>query len=182
MGIAPQSGQLFWRYPWPTQEGVNAVTPLVIGDYVFVSSSYSMGCVLLEIADDGSGTLTPRPVYEHNRMRNHFATSVLLGDHLYGFDETFLVCMELRTGKVLWRQRGFNKGSVLGVGGRLLVLGENGVLALAEPNPEKFTQLAGFTISQTRCWAPPALADGKLYVRDQEFIMCFDLKAGKEPR
>ena len=175
-GFALPDGKLLWSHPWPTKEGTNAATPIVVGDYVFVSSSYNKGCALLEIAPDGPDALAARPVYEHNRMRNHFSTCVLLDDHLIGFDETFLVCMELRTGKVQWKQRGFNKGSVLLAGGKLIVLGDNGVLALVEPNPEKYQELARCTISNTICWALPALAGGRLFVRDQESIMCFDLK------
>jgi outer membrane protein assembly factor BamB len=180
MGINPSDGTLLWRYPWPTLEGTNAATPIAVGNYVFVSSSYSKGCALLVIADNGTGTLVAKPVYEHNRMRNHFGTCVLHDGHLYGFDETFLVCMELRTGKIRWKERGFNRGSLLLAGNRLLVLGDNGLLAIAEPDPAQFKQLAAATISQSTCWAMPALVDGKLYVRDQEAVMCFDLAQAKE--
>jgi hypothetical protein len=108
-------------------------------------------------------------------MRNHFSTCVLYRDHFFGFDEAFLVCMELRTGKILWKQRGFQKGSLLVADGRLIVLGENGVLALAEASPAQYREQASSTISQSTCWAMPVLAQGKLYVRDQESIMCLEL-------
>jgi outer membrane protein assembly factor BamB len=176
MGVAPESGKVYWRYPWTTHAFCNIATPIVVGSYVFVSSGYGKGCVLLEISSDEAGELKPLPVYEHNRMRNHFSTCVLHRDHLYGFDDAFLVCMELRSGKVRWKQRGFQKGSVLVAGEYLLVLGENGRLALAEPSPEAFREKAACTISESRCWALPVLVQGRLYVRDQENIRCLDLR------
>jgi outer membrane protein assembly factor BamB len=170
-GLAPPDGTVLWTHPWTTRRECNIATPIVAGDYVFVSSGYGKGCALLEIGSEA------RPVYEHNRMRNLFSTCVVNGEHLYGLDDAMLVCMELRTGKVLWKQRGFDKGSVLLAGGTLIVLGENGRLALVEPRPSAYNELAATTISTTKCWAVPSLARRKLYVRDQEFIYCLDLGA-----
>jgi outer membrane protein assembly factor BamB len=175
VGVGPEDGRLLWQYPWITHAHCNIATPIVVGSYVFVSSGYGKGCALLEITANATGAFAARPVYQHNRMRNHFSTCVLYNDHFYGFDEAYLVCMELRTGKVLWKQRGFQKGSLLVADGRLIVLGENGVLALAEAGPEQYREQATCTISQSKCWAMPVLTQGKLYVRDQENIMCLDL-------
>jgi len=173
-GIAPSDGAPLWRHPWTTHRDCNVATPIVTGDYVFVSSGYNKGCELLHVAPDAGGV---RPVYEHNRMRNHFSTGVLDGEQLYGFDEAFLVCMDLRSGKVLWKQRGFEKGSLLLAAGHLLILGENGRLALAKADRGAYRERSSFTITRSRCWAPPSLARGRLYVRDQESIFCFDLGA-----
>src|SRR5262249_45752336 len=116
MGVAPEDGTLLWRFhPWTTHRDCNIATPIVIGSRVFVSSGYQKGCALLDISRDESGTFAARRVYEHNRMRNHFSTCVLQGEYLFGFDDALLVCMEWRTGKIRWKQRGFDKGSLLGV-------------------------------------------------------------------
>ncbi|OAI54535.1 hypothetical protein AYO44_14730 [Planctomycetaceae bacterium SCGC AG-212-F19] len=178
VGLAPEDGKLLWKYPWPLFKDCNVATPIVVGDYVFVSSGYSKGCALLEITAGDSGAFQARPVYEHNRMRNHFATSVLFQDHLYGFDEFFLVCMELRTGKVLWKKRGFGRGSLMVADGRLVILGDNGLLALADVSPEKYQERSAYKVLHGRCWTMPVLADGKLYVRDEEFMLCLDVKGG----
>jgi hypothetical protein len=152
----------------------------VFGDYVFVSSAYGKGCALLEVAAGADGPMSARPVYEHNRMRNYFASSVRYGEHLYGFDLTDLVCMEVRTGKCVWRERGrraFKKGSLLIAGGYLLVLGEYGRLALAVATPAGYRELAAFQVSDHKCWTVPSLAGGRLYVRDEGHLLCLDLGA-----
>jgi outer membrane protein assembly factor BamB len=184
VGLAPEGGKLLWKYPWPLFKDCNVATPIVVGDYVFISSGYSKGCALLHITPSPPPPLpegakgeefTATPVYEHNRMRNHFSTSVLYQDHLYGFDDFFLVCMELRSGKVLWKKRGFGKGSLMVADGRLLVLGDNGLLALAETSPEKYTERSSCKILQGKCWTMPVLADGKLFVSDEQEILCLDV-------
>jgi hypothetical protein len=118
-------------------------------------------------------------VYEHNRMRNTFASSVRCGDHLYGFDDTRLACMDLRTGKVLWKEAGprpFKKGSLLVAGGHLIVLGEYGRLSLAEATPDGYREKAAFQVSRNKCWTVPAVAGGRLYVRDESRLVCLDLR------
>jgi outer membrane protein assembly factor BamB len=179
LGLTPEDGRLLWSYPWPSFLDCNVATPIVIGDYVFMSTGYNKGCVLLEIANRPDGTQQAQPVYEHNRMCNHFSTCVLHNEHLYGFDNAFLVCMALRTGKIMWKERGFSKGTVLLADGKLLVLGEYGKLAIADASPERFRAHSTFTLTDTRCWTIPALADGKLYVRDEKHVWCVDLRAGK---
>jgi outer membrane protein assembly factor BamB len=181
--LAPEDGRLYWRYPWKTEGGFNIATPVAFGNYVFISSGYGKGCALLEITADAGCTLRACRVYEHNRMRNHFASSVRHGDHLYGFDMTDLVCMDLRTGAIAWRERGakgFRKGSLMIAGGRLIVLGEDGTLALAEASPAGYHELASFQVSQSKCWTVPALAGGKLYVRDESVITCLDVGSASQ--
>jgi hypothetical protein len=84
--------------------------------------------------------------------------------------------MNLRDGQIRWRQRGFGKGSVLGVGERILILGEGGACALAEASPEKYIEIARFDFSNDRCWTVPVVAHGLLYLRDQKTLACFDVR------
>jgi outer membrane protein assembly factor BamB len=179
VSLSPDKGEVYWRYPWETDNGFNIATPLALGDYVFLSSGYGKGCVLLEVARRDDGSPEPHRVYEHNRMRNHFCSSVRWGDHLYGFDQTDLVCLGVRTGEVAWREKGartFRKGSLLIADGRLLVLGEDGTLTLADAAPEGFRARASFRVSSGKCWTVPALAGGKLYVRDEAMLVCLELR------
>lgn len=176
VSVAPTDGKLFWRYPWNTNFECNIATPIVRGDYVFISSGYGKGCALLKIEKDGPAGARTREVYRSNRMKNHFSTSVLLGEHLYGFDDPgMLTCLDFRTGKVVWRERGYGKGSLLAADGLLLVLAENGKLALVEASPAAFRERSAFSFSASRCWSPPVLGDGRLYVRDDAKLVCYDV-------
>jgi outer membrane protein assembly factor BamB len=179
VSLAPEDGRLYWRYPWKTEGGFNIATPVAFGNYVFISSGYGKGCGLLEISADADGCLRACRVYEHNRMRNHFASSVRCCDYLYGFDMTDLACMDLRTGAIAWRENGartFRKGSLMAADGRLLILGEDGNLALVEASPTGYHELASCSVSQSKCWTVPALAGGRLYVRDESVITCLDVR------
>lgn len=176
VGLTPDKGEILWRFPWETSYGANVATPIVAGDYIFISSGYNRGCAVVHIESAGNDLVANR-VYENKNMRNHFSSSVLYRDHIYGFNETLLTCLEFRTGKVLWKQRGFDKGSLLIADGRLVILGEDGKLGLAAATPDAFRAQASFQVANGRCWSVPALASGLLYVRGENKLMCFDLGA-----
>jgi outer membrane protein assembly factor BamB len=185
VSVAPNDGQLLWRYPWETAFQVNAAMPLVFSmrqadgqqaDYVFLSSNYGKGCAVLRVVDGGGGRLEARRVYESNQMGNHFNSSVRYKDHFYGFHEAELTCMEVRTGRIAWKKKGFSKGSLLRVDDHLLILGELGQLALAEATPDAYQELASARLSRKKTWTPLTVADGKLYWRDQEQVVCYELK------
>jgi len=109
-------------------------------------------------------------------MRTHFSTCVRYQDHLYGFDDSNLTCMEFRTGKVLWDERGFSKGSLLVADGKLVILGERGLAALAEASPAGYREISRFTFSDDRCWTVPVIANGRMYIRDEEKLVCYDVR------
>ena len=161
VGLAVEDGRLLWRFPWATSNGVNAATPIVVTNndlnYVFLSSGYDYGCALLKIVKTAQGWNAEK-VYQHRKMANHFSSSVLYQDHLYGFSDATLTCMEFRTGKVLWRERGtFGKGSVLAADNHLVVLGENGLLALVDASPAAFREKARleFADVSSKIWSVP---------------------------
>ena len=84
--------------------------------------------------------------------------------------------MNFRTGKVLWKEKDFKKGSLLIADGKLIILGESGTLAMAEATPTAYVKISSFQFSRGKCWTVPVLANGRLYVRDEEKIVCFDLR------
>ncbi|HEV3260820.1 MAG TPA: PQQ-binding-like beta-propeller repeat protein [Gemmataceae bacterium] len=185
VGVAAADGKLLWRFPWLTDYGVNAATPLTfkarkgdeVLDYVFISSGYGKGCALVKIEGDGKVGFRARRVYEGNQMCNHFASPVRYHDHFYGLNEAKLTCMDVRTGQVKWERSGFQKGSLLRVDGYLLVLGEYGKLALMEATPEEPPDIASASpLGRRRCWTMPALADGKLYLRDETKVLCLKVR------
>ena len=138
-----------------------------------------MGAALLHVEPAGDGWAV-REVYRTRRLRDQFSTPVLYQDHVYGFDESNLVCLELATGKVRWKERGFEKGSLLVADGRLIIYGANGLLALADADPGGYRERGRGRASrqEASCWSAPALAAGRLYVRDQEKLTCYDVRKG----
>ncbi len=179
VSVRPDTGAHLWEFPWPIENECNIATPIAVGDYVFISSFYGRGCALLEI-DQHAGAWQANLVYKNRKMRNHLASCVRHKDHLYGFDDSTLTCMNFRTGEVAWKERGFDKGSLICVNDQLIVYGANGLLALAEANPQEYVEKSRFQFSpqMNSCWSVPVVANGRLYVRDQEKLVCFDVKAG----
>ncbi len=178
VGLDRDKGTVLWQFPWVTAFDCNVATPIVVGDYAFITSGYDRGCALIHIEKAGAGW-SAEAVYQNSKMRSHFASCVRFGDTIYGFDESTLVALNLRDGAVHWKKRGFGKGSLLGVGGQLLVLGEGGACALAEASPKEYREIARFPFSDERCWTAPTVAHGLLYLRDQKTLACFDV--GKHP-
>src|SRR5260370_11552053 len=109
-------------------------------------------------------------------MRYLFSTSVYYEDHFYGFDDATLVCMNFRTGQIAWIKKDFKKGSVLIADGKLIILGESGILTLAGATPENYNEISSFQFSRNKCWTVPVLAEGRLYVLGEEKIGCYDLR------
>ncbi len=181
IGVAPDAGNLLWEYAWPTNQQCNIATPIVTQDYVFITSGYGMGCALLQIEPAGKGWRA-RPIYRNTRLRGQHTSPVLYQGHVYGFDDTTLVCLDFASGKVRWKERGFDQGSLLVADGKLILYGANGLLALAAADPDGYHEHGRFPASHqtASCWSVPALADGRLYVRDQEKVACYDLKR-REP-
>jgi outer membrane protein assembly factor BamB len=183
-GLHPRDGRTLWYYPWVTTFEGNIATPIVAGNYVFVSSSYNKGCLLLEISGQGSA-LTAEPVYvkANKLMRNHHSTCVLHQGHLYGYDvntnnnTAALKCVDLRKAEEKWADRSLTKGTLLYADGCLIILTEDGRLAVVEATPERFRKRGEFQIfDSTQTWALPALAHGRLYARDGRWLVCYDLR------
>lgn len=183
-GLRPDDGSQLWYFAWPTQYNCNVATPIIAGDYVFLSSNYQAGCALLYLTATADG-VKAEPIYvrRDKLMRNHFGTCVLHQDHLYGFDisghggDGYLKCIDLKSAQEKWTTRSFQKGNVLFADGRLFVLAQDGQLGLVEATPASFKSVGRFRALQgSQCWAVPALAGGRLYVRDSEEIACFNLR------
>ena len=113
-------------------------------------------------------------------MKQHFHMSVADGGHIYGFDNAIFECVDAATGEIAWRRRGYGKGSLLLADGKLIVLSERGELALVEPSPEAFREIASHRLFEERAWTPPSLSGGQLYVRNESRLMRVDLRAGAQ--
>ncbi len=175
VGVGLEDGREFWRHPWETTMDQNVATPICSDGKVFISSRNSTGSALFQLSLDG-GTPKADLVWESRNMKNYLSTCVLLDGHLYGFNATRFTCIDLETGDAQWRASGFNKGSLISADGLLIVLGERGSLALAEATPEEYRELGKFQLFDTITWIVPALADGRLCVRNEAEVVCLDLR------
>ena len=178
LGVDVGTGALLWSYNQVANPTANVATPIVRGNRVFVSSDYGTGAALLELTPSGDG-VAARQVYFTRDMRNHHASSVLIGDYLYGFSSTILTAMKFDTGEVAWRDRSVGKGSVIFADDRLYLFSENGVVGLAEANPAGYKEHGRFQIQQGSLptWAHPVVSGGKLFIRDQDRIYAYNVAA-----
>ena len=173
VGRAPKDGRILWSFPWQTQYGVNAATPVVSGDKVFISSGYNRGCAMIEF-----GGKQPRAAWSNKNMRNHCTSCVLWEGNLYGFDEGQLRCLDFVSGAIRWSNGSFGKGSVVVVDGKLVIYGESGRLAIAEASPAGYKELSSAQpIGGRSTWAPPVLSGGRIYCRSAENLVCLDVRA-----
>jgi len=179
IGLDPAAGQVRFQRPWRARQAasVNAATPIVNGDSIFVSAEYGPGAGVLRF--DGS-KLTD--VWSSDDvLSNHYATSVFSEGYLYGFHgrqefgQSFRA-VEFQTGKVRWSQDRFGAGSVTLAGNRLLIVRENGEMVLAAASPDGFKALTRAQILPATVRAYPAIADGMVYVRNDNTLVCLDLR------
>lgn len=159
---AARDGRELWRFPWKTSYDVNAATPIIVGDTIFIASGYGHGGALVRPAASGA-----KAIWESKSMRNQVNSSVLWEGHLYGFDESSLNCLDAGTGAVKWKQAGLGKGSLIIADGKLVIMSENGKLVVALPSPQKFQRIAeAQVLSKERCWVVPTLANGRIFCKN----------------
>ncbi len=182
-GADPASGKVLWK---AERKGRTAVvpTPIIRGDVVYVTSGYAVGCHAFRISKAGSG-LQAEPVYANKEMVNHHGGVVLLGDHLYGYsDGKGWVCQEFQTGTSAWRERSkLGKGAISCADGHLYLRQEDGpgTMVLIEATPRGFVEKGRFDQpdrSDKNSWPHPVIVGGRLYLRDQGVLLCYDVSKG----
>ena len=172
VGHSARDGRELWRHPWKTSWDVNAATPIIEGDTVFISSGYNVGCALLRFSD-----VPPKVLWQNKNMRNHVNSSVLWQGHLYGFDDKELKCLDFRTGEAKWSQKSFGKGALIIADGKLIVFSDSGKLAIAEASPQGYQELSSAQVLGGKdTWPIPVLANGKIYCRSLETLVCLDVR------
>jgi len=170
--LDPKSGQELMLHPWKTSYNINAATPIVSGDKLFISSGYKVGAALLQISGD-----KPVVIWQNKEMRNQFSSCVLWEGHLYGFDDKKLKCMEWETGNVKWTQSGLGMGSLMLADGKMIIMSDKGKLVIAEISPDSYKELASAKVLSGLCWTVPVLANGKIYCRNHDGeLLCLDVK------
>jgi outer membrane protein assembly factor BamB len=178
VGVRANDGALLWRYERVANRTANIATPIFSNNKVFYSTAYSTGCALLDLKG-GDGRVRAEEVYFNRDMMNHHGGVLLIDGYLYGFSNAILTCMEFATGKVAWRDRSVGKGSLTYADGKLFILGESNTAGLAAATPSAYKELGRFNIADQGypSWAHPVVAGGRLYLRNQGMLMCYDVRA-----
>ena len=168
-----------WRYERVANGTANATTPIFYDNKVFYTSNYGTGCALLGLKAE-AGDVKAEEIYFNREMQNHHGGVVLLNGYLYGYSSSVLVCIEFATGKLVWRDRSVGKGSLTYADGSLYLLGEDNVVGLAEATPSGYKEKGRFRIADQGwpSWAHPVVCGGKLYIRNQGVLSCYDVKGG----
>ncbi len=173
LGIDLETGHLLWSYDKAPNGTANIATPIVRGNRVFLSSGYGTGAALLELTPGNGGE---RPARCISRATCAITTRAPCSwaTHLYGFSDAILTAMQFDTGKVAWRDRSVGKGSMVFADERLYLYSENGVVGLAEATPAGYREHGRFEISAGRLptWSHPVVSGGRLFIRDQDTILC----------
>ncbi|MCP3957117.1 MAG: PQQ-binding-like beta-propeller repeat protein [bacterium] len=177
VGVAPADGRVLWRHPHETKYRVNAMTPLGGGDgLIFVSAAYDSGSRALQLSSDGASV---EELWYERKLQIHHGTAVRLGDTVVGssgdFGPAFLTGLDVRTGELRFKSRGFAKANLLLVGEQLVILDEDGVLALASLGADGPVVHARAQVLHSVSWAAPALVGTILYLRDQRELVALDL-------
>jgi outer membrane protein assembly factor BamB len=180
VGVRASDGKLMFRYPQAANRTANVATPVYSNNKVFFTSAYGTGGGLLDLTAQ-NGEVAAKEVYFTREMRNHHGGVVLVDGYLYGFSDAILTCLEFATGKVMWRDRSVGKGSVTYADGHLYVQSENNLVALAEATPDGYREKGRFEIPEKSrpSWAHPVISDGRLYVRNQDVLLVYDIKGAR---
>lgn len=180
VGIDPNTGDLLWSHPHETEFGLNTSTP-VWGDdnLLFVSSGYNGGSRVLKLTQANGKTIVEE-VWFHRLMRVHFGTCIRVGDYVYGSSGDFgpapFTAVNVKTGKIAWRDRSFARASLVFADGHFIILDEDGHLSLASLTSEGLKVHSRVELLASLSWTPPALAGAMLYIRNRKNVMALDLK------
>ena len=185
LGLQPDKGTILWRYPYETNYNCNIATPLAVNDRVFVSAGENHGSVLLELKPK-NGKFDVGEVWKSQGsksvLRNEWQTSILLNGFLYGFDNvgaagpvSHLTCIKAASGERAWQQLRFGKGNLIAADGKLFITTINGELVIARTTDKGYEEISRAQVLNSTRQAP-ALSHGRLYLRDDEEIVCLDVR------
>lgn len=176
VGVRADTGKFLWRDNSSANGSANCSSPLISGDLVFTASNYGTGGALVRISPQGNAEL----VYKTSNMMNHHGDMAIVDGLLFGsHDPGVLTCLELETGAVKWKNRSVGKGAVTYADGRIYLRSEQGPVALVEATGDGYHELGQFDQprrSSSSAWAHPVVAAGRLFLRDADVLLCYDLR------
>ena len=192
VSAAPETGAILWRFPLNYNFTSVAASPVVAGDLVYCSRAYAgslssalAGAVVVSVTNVSGSFSAEKIWYKTNQLMNHWCTPVQYNGHLYGMygqGALEFKCIEMATGLQNWSMPGFGYGSVLVVNGKILALTDDGELALVDPNPAAYTELARYRPLTGKCWNVAAISNGRIYVRSTTEAAALDVAPKMLPR
>lgn len=181
-GVSAKDGEVLWQISRPGKTAV-IPTPIVKDNYVYVTSGYGVGCDLFKV-DSNAGKFSVTPVYTKNmNMINHHGGVIYLDGYIYGYsDPKGWICQDFMTGDIKWSAKGVGKGTIAYADGHFYCRseGRQGAIALIEATPTGYKETGRFDQperSDKQAWPHLVIANGKLYVRDMDTLLCYDIKA-----
>jgi outer membrane protein assembly factor BamB len=175
MGVAVEDGHQLWHSPWVVQNENAIAQPVLLSTNRFlISAGYGLGCAAFEVTQSNS-IFAARELWRNTFLKNKFTSSVLHNGYIYGLDDDILTCLDAKTGERKWRKGNYGFGQLLLAGDHLVILSAKGELALVATAPSEFKQLSIFQAISGKTWNHPAIANGKIYVRNSVEMACYDL-------
>ena len=178
--LNPSDGKVLWTAPWATEYAVNATTPIVSGNIIFHSSGYKMGCEALQVTQDGYTVL-----WKNNLMEAQHSDPILIGGYIYGYsgessrNNGQFKCIELASGKEMWSTNQIGQGTTTFVDGHLICQDIKGNIFLVKPDPTAFVKIGEIKPAiddvKNPVWTVPVVANGKLYLRYMQQLVCYKL-------
>ncbi|MDQ1557606.1 MAG: outer membrane protein assembly factor BamB [Pyrinomonadaceae bacterium] len=174
-GLDPADGALLWSHPWDVSYGINVSQPLVVGaNRFFISAGYGKGAALVELSGSGR-SFTTKAVWENINLKTKFNSPVVHNGHAYGLDEGILTCVDLSTGERKWKGGRYGYGQVLLASNHLIVTTDAGEIVLVKADPSGYAEVAKFAALSGKSWNVPALANGRLLVRNGSEMAAYNL-------
>lgn len=186
IGVRARDGKLLWRYERVANGTANIPTPIVSGEFVFTSTGYGTGAALLRLRSTGDQTVEAEEVYwlDSRSLQNKHGGMLLVDGFVYcgtGNGQGLPICIEMATGEIAWgpeRAEGSGESSFVYADGHLVIRREDGTVMLIRATPEKFDLVQAFKpeYQEGKSWAHPVIANGRLYLREQDKLMCYELR------
>jgi len=178
VSLNPKNGKTLWEKPWKIfMNNAQIVQPIAVSnDSILLAAGYGKGAECFTIArDEESKKYRVQSSWKSKDLKAKFSNPIFKDGYLYGLSENLLVCLEAKTGKLMWRGKKYSYGRILLVDQKLLILGHSGVLSVIDATPEEFREISSRQLlSDARCWNGPAFVNGYLLARNGEQIACFD--------
>jgi outer membrane protein assembly factor BamB len=174
-GLDPASGAVLWSHPWDVSMGINVSQPLIVGaNRFFISAGYGKGATLVELQGSGR-SFTTKTMWENINLKTKFNSPVVHNGHVYGLDEGILTCLDLSTGERRWKGGRYGYGQVLLASNHLIVTTDAGEIVLVKADPAGYAEVAKFSALTGKTWNVPALANGRLLVRNGSQMAAYNL-------
>ena len=179
VGVDPENGEELWRRKFNFSVST-AASPITEGNLVYCSAGYGVGAGLFKVTDQPEAE---KVWLKRNKLMNHWSTPLVLDGHIYGIFEfkkygtAPLQCVDMKSGEIIWSERGFGPGNCILVGDKLIVLSDAGELVIVAATPEGYKELSRKKVVEGKCWSTPAYSDGRVYVRSTTEGACLELSS-----